>query len=164
MCTLRFAQCALIFKSFRAIYFSSAWQWCKFLSWLLVLYVILQSWRRIVTLAVAQGTSCAAMGASLAYYDQYRRARLPANLVQAQRDFFGKRWSLIVNFFSECDTQWFFFASSRETIVWMRQVRTLSSVWIKNAVRNSIACGTRPTLRTPDTKLQLRSALIHSMT
>jgi len=47
------------------------------------------SWRRIVTLAVAQGTSCAAMGASLAYYDQYRRARLPANLVQAQRDFFG---------------------------------------------------------------------------
>jgi len=47
------------------------------------------SWRRIVSLGVAQGTSCAAMGASLAYYDQYRRARLPANLVQAQRDFFG---------------------------------------------------------------------------
>merc|ERR1712025_1059005 len=47
------------------------------------------SWRRIVTLATAQGTGCAAMGASLAYYDQYRRERLPANLVQAQRDFFG---------------------------------------------------------------------------
>ena len=54
------------------------------------LLVLLQSWRRIVTLAVAQGTSCAAMGSSLAYYDQYRRARLPANLVQAQRDFFGQ--------------------------------------------------------------------------
>mmetsp|Transcript_49150 Transcript_49150/g.73037 ORF Transcript_49150/g.73037 Transcript_49150/m.73037 type:complete len:493 (-) Transcript_49150:72-1550(-) len=47
------------------------------------------SWRRVVTLGVAQGTTCAAMGASLAFYDQYRRARLPANLVQAQRDFFG---------------------------------------------------------------------------
>jgi 6-phosphogluconate dehydrogenase len=29
------------------------------------------------------------MSASLAYFDQYRRARLTANLVQAQRDFFG---------------------------------------------------------------------------
>ena len=47
------------------------------------------SWRRIVTLGVAQGITCSALGASLAYYDQYRRARLPANLVQAQRDFFG---------------------------------------------------------------------------
>jgi 6-phosphogluconate dehydrogenase len=47
------------------------------------------SWRRIVTLSVAQGTTAAAMASSLAYYDQYRRARLPANLVQAQRDFFG---------------------------------------------------------------------------
>jgi len=47
------------------------------------------SWRRVVTLGVAQGTTCAALGASLAFYDQYRRERLPANLVQAQRDFFG---------------------------------------------------------------------------
>jgi 6-phosphogluconate dehydrogenase len=30
-----------------------------------------------------------AMGSSLAYYDSYRAARLPANLTQAQRDFFG---------------------------------------------------------------------------
>jgi 6-phosphogluconate dehydrogenase len=30
-----------------------------------------------------------AMSASLAYYDAYRSARLPANLLQAQRDFFG---------------------------------------------------------------------------
>ncbi len=32
---------------------------------------------------------CPALSASLAYYDAYRSARLPANLTQAQRDFFG---------------------------------------------------------------------------
>jgi len=47
------------------------------------------SWRRIVTLAVAVGVPVPALSASLAYFDSYRRARLPANLVQAQRDFFG---------------------------------------------------------------------------
>ena len=35
------------------------------------------------------GIPVAAMSGSLAYYDAYRSARLPANLVQAQRDFFG---------------------------------------------------------------------------
>jgi 6-phosphogluconate dehydrogenase len=35
------------------------------------------------------GVACPAMSASLSYFDSYRRARLPANLVQAQRDFFG---------------------------------------------------------------------------
>lgn len=47
------------------------------------------AWRRIVTLAVASGIACPALSASLMYYDQYRRESLPANLVQAQRDFFG---------------------------------------------------------------------------
>jgi 6-phosphogluconate dehydrogenase len=47
------------------------------------------AWRRIVSLGIASGISLPAMSASLSYYDQYRRARLPANLVQAQRDFFG---------------------------------------------------------------------------
>jgi len=47
------------------------------------------AWRRIVSLGVASGISLPAMSASLSYYDQYRRAKLPANLVQAQRDFFG---------------------------------------------------------------------------
>mmetsp|Transcript_14228 Transcript_14228/g.40503 ORF Transcript_14228/g.40503 Transcript_14228/m.40503 type:complete len:488 (-) Transcript_14228:164-1627(-) len=47
------------------------------------------AWRRIVTLGIASGVSTPAMSASLSYYDQYRRSRLPANLVQAQRDFFG---------------------------------------------------------------------------
>ena len=47
------------------------------------------AWRRVVTLAVASGIPCPALSASLAYLDTYRRARLPANLTQAQRDFFG---------------------------------------------------------------------------
>lgn len=47
------------------------------------------AWRRIVTLCVASGISCPALANSLTYFDQYRRASLPANLTQAQRDFFG---------------------------------------------------------------------------
>ena len=47
------------------------------------------SWRRIVTLCVASGMPCPALSASLNYFDSYRRANLPANLTQAQRDFFG---------------------------------------------------------------------------
>jgi 6-phosphogluconate dehydrogenase len=41
------------------------------------------------TNSVASGISCPALSSSLAYYDSYRRARSPANLTQAQRDFFG---------------------------------------------------------------------------
>lgn len=47
------------------------------------------AWRRIVTLCVASGIGCPSLSGSLQYYDAYRRERLPANLVQAQRDFFG---------------------------------------------------------------------------
>ena len=47
------------------------------------------AWRRIVGLGVASGIALPAMSSSLGYYDQYRRERLPANLVQGQRDFFG---------------------------------------------------------------------------
>lgn len=48
-----------------------------------------QAWREVVALAVGQGIAVPAMSASLAYYDSLRSARLPANLLQAQRDFFG---------------------------------------------------------------------------
>ncbi len=48
-----------------------------------------QNWRNTVALAVSNGIAVPAMSASLAYYDSYRTARLPANLLQAQRDFFG---------------------------------------------------------------------------
>jgi 6-phosphogluconate dehydrogenase len=47
------------------------------------------AWRDAVALAVTHGIAVPAMSASLSYYDAYRSARLPANLLQAQRDFFG---------------------------------------------------------------------------
>jgi 6-phosphogluconate dehydrogenase len=46
-------------------------------------------WRRVITRAVNAGVATPSMSGSLAYFDSYRRGRLPANLVQAQRDFFG---------------------------------------------------------------------------
>jgi 6-phosphogluconate dehydrogenase len=48
-----------------------------------------RGWRFVVQAAVGLGIPVAGLGASLAYYDAYRSARLPANLTQAQRDFFG---------------------------------------------------------------------------
>lgn len=47
------------------------------------------SWRRVVGAAVAGGIPVPAFSASLAYYDSYRLERGGANLLQAQRDFFG---------------------------------------------------------------------------
>jgi 6-phosphogluconate dehydrogenase len=47
------------------------------------------AWRRVVGQAVAAGIPVPGLSASLAYYDALRRARLPANLIQAQRDLFG---------------------------------------------------------------------------
>lgn len=49
----------------------------------------LPAWRHVVQTAVALGIPTPAFSASLAYYDSYRSARLPANLIQAQRDLFG---------------------------------------------------------------------------
>ena len=46
-------------------------------------------WREVVARAKRAGVACPAMSASLDYYDAYRTARLPANLIQAQRDYFG---------------------------------------------------------------------------
>ena len=46
-------------------------------------------WRHVVQTAVGLGVPVPAMAASLAYYDSYRSERLPANLTQAQRDYFG---------------------------------------------------------------------------
>ncbi len=47
------------------------------------------SWRRVVTTAVELGLPVPGFTAALSYYDAYRRDRLPANLLQAQRDYFG---------------------------------------------------------------------------
>jgi 6-phosphogluconate dehydrogenase len=48
-----------------------------------------RNWRVAVSAAIKQGVAVPAFSASLAYFDSYRSARLPANLLQSQRDFFG---------------------------------------------------------------------------
>ena len=47
------------------------------------------AWRYVVQMAVGLGIPVLALSASLAYFDAYRSERLPANLTQAQRDYFG---------------------------------------------------------------------------
>jgi len=47
------------------------------------------AWRRVVKRAVDAGVPVPAFASSLAYYDGYRRARGPANLIQGLRDYFG---------------------------------------------------------------------------
>ena len=48
-----------------------------------------KNWRVAIVAAIKQGVAAPAFSASLAYFDSYRQERLPANLLQAQRDFFG---------------------------------------------------------------------------
>jgi len=47
------------------------------------------NWRHVVSIASTAGVPCPAFMSALAYYDSYRCPRLPANLLQAQRDYFG---------------------------------------------------------------------------
>lgn len=47
------------------------------------------NWRTAVRTAIDYGVAVPAFGAALSYFDSYRSARLPANLLQAQRDYFG---------------------------------------------------------------------------
>ena len=47
------------------------------------------SWRRVVAAAVTNGIPVPAFSSALSYFDGYRSERLPANLLQAQRDYFG---------------------------------------------------------------------------
>ncbi|MBX3731865.1 MAG: decarboxylating NADP(+)-dependent phosphogluconate dehydrogenase [Verrucomicrobiae bacterium] len=48
-----------------------------------------KGWRQTVALAVKRGIPAPAFSTALSFYDSYRQARLPANLLQAQRDYFG---------------------------------------------------------------------------
>jgi 6-phosphogluconate dehydrogenase len=48
-----------------------------------------EGWRRVVSIAITNGIPVPAMTSSLSYFDGYRNDRLPANLLQAQRDYFG---------------------------------------------------------------------------
>jgi len=47
------------------------------------------SWRRVCAAAIVAGVPAPAMTTALSYYDGYRCEKLPANLLQAQRDYFG---------------------------------------------------------------------------
>ena len=47
------------------------------------------AWRRVLAEAIKNGIPVPAMSSALAFYDGYRTERLPANLIQAQRDYFG---------------------------------------------------------------------------
>ena len=47
------------------------------------------AWRAVIIAATHFGVPTPAFSAALGYYDSYRRERLPANLLQAQRDYFG---------------------------------------------------------------------------
>lgn len=47
------------------------------------------AWRKVVATAIEAGVAIPAFSSALAYYDGYRSERLPANLLQAQRDYFG---------------------------------------------------------------------------
>jgi 6-phosphogluconate dehydrogenase len=70
-----------------------------------------QAWREFVQVAVGLGIPVLATGASLAYYDAYRSARLPANLTQGQRDYFGAHTYRRLDRGGSFHTQW----GSRDT-------------------------------------------------
>jgi 6-phosphogluconate dehydrogenase len=48
-----------------------------------------ENWRKVVALAAQYGVPAPTFSSALSYYDGYRAARLPANLLQGQRDYFG---------------------------------------------------------------------------
>jgi 6-phosphogluconate dehydrogenase len=48
-----------------------------------------KDWRKVISLAVENGIAAGAFTSSLSYFDNYRSAQMPMNLLQAQRDYFG---------------------------------------------------------------------------
>ncbi len=63
-------------------------------------------WRRVVASAAIAGVPLLTTGASLGYYDTSRRERLPANLTQAQRDFFGSHTYKRLDKEGDFHTEW----------------------------------------------------------
>jgi 6-phosphogluconate dehydrogenase len=63
-------------------------------------------WRRVVASAAVAGLPLLTTGASLGYYDSARRERLPANLTQAQRDFFGSHTYKRLDKEGDFHTEW----------------------------------------------------------
>ena len=48
-----------------------------------------KGWRKVIALAAEYGVAVPTFSSALSYYDGYRSSRLPQNLLQAQRDYFG---------------------------------------------------------------------------
>jgi 6-phosphogluconate dehydrogenase len=65
-----------------------------------------QDWRKVVSAAAENGIAIPAFMSALAYYDGYRTAVLPANLLQAQRDYFGAHTYQRVDKEGKFHTQW----------------------------------------------------------
>jgi 6-phosphogluconate dehydrogenase len=63
-------------------------------------------WRKVVATAAEVGVPVPAFGSALAYYDSYRSAVLPANLLQAQRDYFGAHTYRRIDQEGVFHTQW----------------------------------------------------------
>jgi 6-phosphogluconate dehydrogenase len=72
-----------------------------------VLHEAQDGWRRVVSLAAQYGIPASSFSSALAYYDAYRRDRLPANLIQAQRDYFGAHTYERVDKEGSFHTDWF---------------------------------------------------------
>ncbi|HSN75166.1 MAG TPA: NADP-dependent phosphogluconate dehydrogenase, partial [Anaerolineae bacterium] len=64
------------------------------------------AWRQVLQTAIGLGIPMLTTGASLAYFDAYRSATLPANLTQAQRDYFGAHTYRRVDKEGSFHTQW----------------------------------------------------------
>jgi len=64
------------------------------------------SWRKVVAVAAESGVAVPAFMSALAYFDGYRSAVLPANLLQAQRDYFGAHTYQRVDRSGKFHTQW----------------------------------------------------------
>ena len=65
------------------------------------------AWREVVALAAKVGIPVPAFSASLDYFDSYRRSRLPQNLTQAQRDYFGAHTYQRIDKEGTFHTEWF---------------------------------------------------------
>jgi 6-phosphogluconate dehydrogenase len=67
-----------------------------------------KEWRDLLALAVSNGVPVATLSATLAYYDSIRQKRLPTNLIQAQRDYFGAHTYQRVDKPGTFHTEWSF--------------------------------------------------------
>ena len=66
----------------------------------------LDDWRKVVQIAVGLGIPVPAMSGALSYFDAYRSEHLPANLIQAQRDYFGAHTYRRIDKDGVFHTQW----------------------------------------------------------